>query len=57
MQAELGKNNYACILCLIIFELTKTKIIMKKILLLSDTHSHMDDQILKHVKYADTDFI
>lgn len=26
---------------------------MKKILLLSDTHSHMDDQILKHVAYAD----
>ena len=26
---------------------------MKKILLLSDTHSHIDDQILKHVDYAD----
>ncbi len=26
---------------------------MKKILLLSDTHSHIDDQILKHVKNAD----
>ena len=26
---------------------------MKKILLLSDTHSHMDDTILKHVKLAD----
>ncbi|MEM6686298.1 MAG: metallophosphoesterase family protein [Bacteroidota bacterium] len=26
---------------------------MKKILLLSDTHSHMDDQILKHVHNAD----
>ncbi|MGH1385876.1 metallophosphoesterase family protein [Kordia sp.] len=26
---------------------------MKKILLLSDTHSHIDDQILKHVEYAD----
>ncbi len=26
---------------------------MKKILLLSDTHSHIDDQILKHVNYAD----
>lgn len=26
---------------------------MKKILLLSDTHSHLDNQILKHVKQAD----
>ena len=26
---------------------------MKKILLLSDTHSYIDDAILKHVKYAD----
>lgn len=26
---------------------------MKKILLLSDTHSHIDDAILKHVKQAD----
>lgn len=26
---------------------------MKKILLLSDTHSYIDDQILKHVKQAD----
>ncbi|MFD1063959.1 metallophosphoesterase family protein [Winogradskyella litorisediminis] len=26
---------------------------MKKILLLSDTHSHIDDNILKHVKQAD----
>jgi putative phosphoesterase len=26
---------------------------MKKILLLSDTHSHLDDQILKHIKQAD----
>jgi hypothetical protein len=26
---------------------------MKKILLLSDTHSHIDDQILKHVQNAD----
>lgn len=26
---------------------------MKKILLLSDTHSHIDDTILKHVKQAD----
>jgi len=26
---------------------------MKKILLLSDTHSHMDTAILKHVKFAD----
>ena len=26
---------------------------MKKILLLSDTHSHIDDQILKYVKLAD----
>lgn len=26
---------------------------MKKILLLSDTHSHIDDSILKHVKQAD----
>lgn len=26
---------------------------MKKILLLSDTHSHIDDVILKHVKHAD----
>ena len=26
---------------------------MKKILLLSDTHSHMDDAILKYVKLAD----
>jgi len=26
---------------------------MKKILLLSDTHSHIDDTILKHVKLAD----
>jgi putative phosphoesterase len=26
---------------------------MKKILLLSDTHSHIDDQILKHVNNAD----
>jgi len=26
---------------------------MKKILLLSDTHGHLDDQILKHVKQAD----
>ena len=26
---------------------------MKKILLLSDTHSHIDDTILKYVKLAD----
>tara|TARA_B100000809_G_scaffold149298_1_gene146831 strand:+ start:42564 stop:43061 length:498 start_codon:yes stop_codon:yes gene_type:complete len=26
---------------------------MKKILLLSDTHSHLDNQILKHIKQAD----
>lgn len=26
---------------------------MKKILLLSDTHGHLDDQILKYVKHAD----
>ncbi|PTX59425.1 hypothetical protein C8N46_10913 [Kordia periserrulae] len=26
---------------------------MKKILLLSDTHSHIDDHILKHVQHAD----
>ncbi|MDX1327730.1 MAG: metallophosphoesterase family protein, partial [Arenibacter sp.] len=26
---------------------------MTKILLLSDTHSHMDEQILKYVKQAD----
>lgn len=26
---------------------------MKKILLLSDTHSYLDDQILKHAKWAD----
>jgi len=26
---------------------------MKKILLLSDTHSHMDDAVLNHVKQAD----
>ena len=26
---------------------------MKKILLLSDTHSYIDDAILKHVKQAD----
>lgn len=26
---------------------------MKKIILLSDTHSYIDDQILKHIKWAD----
>lgn len=29
------------------------KLVMKKILLLSDTHSHIDDTILKYVKLAD----
>ena len=29
------------------------KIILKKILLLSDTHSHIDDTILKYVAQAD----
>lgn len=33
--------------------LSSQNIFMKKILLLSDTHSHIDDQILKHVKNAD----
>ena len=33
--------------------LLKQKVSMKKILLLSDTHSHIDDDVIKYIKQAD----
>ncbi len=38
---------------LITHYLRNERIVMKKILLLSDTHGYMDDALLRHVKWAD----
>ncbi len=47
------KNQKTLCLCVFVAKLISYFCDMKKILLLSDTHSHIDETILKYVKLAD----